>query len=152
MCDYTANQVADYFLSFCREHGDFLTNLKLQKIVYYAQAWHLALLDKPLFDDKIEAWVHGPVIKSVYNRFKLGGASPITDEVKMPTIDSKTVKFLDKIFAVFGRFSAWELEQMTHLESPWIKARGGIAIDEPCNNVISIEEMKSFYRKLAKSK
>ena len=49
MADYSANQVADYFLTFCREHGDYLTNLKLQKLVYYAQAWHLALKKKPLF-------------------------------------------------------------------------------------------------------
>lgn len=152
MADYTANQVADYFLSFCKEHGDCLTNLKLQKLVYYAQAWHLALHNKPLFDEKIEAWVHGPVIKSVYNRFKIGGSSPITKDFKKPTIDAKTTLFLDKIFSVFGSFSAWDLEQMTHMESPWISARAGLPIDEPCNNVISIDEMKAFYRKLAKSK
>ena len=55
----SANQVAQNIIGFSHEHGDPISNLKLQKLLYYAQAWYLALYDVPLFDDPIEAWVHG---------------------------------------------------------------------------------------------
>ena len=63
----TAAQVADYFLSLVDEDaGDSMTNLRLQKLLFYAQAWHLALTNRPLFEEDFEAWVHGPVIPSFY--------------------------------------------------------------------------------------
>ena len=146
----TANKVADYFLCFCREHGDYLTNLKLQKLVYYAQAWHLALSGKPLFDDEIQAWIHGPVIPTVYQRFKKCGYDPIGIQVEAPDFDVKIKKYLAKIFDVFGKFTAWDLQQMTHQELPWRNARKGLAPDEPSSNAISLDDMMSFYRKLKK--
>ena len=61
MAEVSARQVAQFMISFSHEHGDPISNLKLQKLLYYAQAWFLALQDKPLFDERIEAWAHGPV-------------------------------------------------------------------------------------------
>ena len=69
MAATTAERVADYIIRSAHESGELITNLKLQKLVYYAQAWHLALFDEPLFDDPIEAWVHGPVVSSLYSKF-----------------------------------------------------------------------------------
>lgn len=66
MAELAAKRVADYIIAFAHEHGDPVSNLKLQKLLYYAQAWHLALHDNPLFDERIEASVHGPAVPPVY--------------------------------------------------------------------------------------
>lgn len=148
----TANHVSDFFLAFCHKHGDVLTNLKLQKLVYYAQAWHLALKDTPLFPERIEAWVHGPVVPALYVRFKKYGWEPITAQVSTPAFNNGTAKLLEEVFSVYGGYSAWDLERMTHQEYPWRKARAGISPDEESHNVINHEDMRKFYRKLAASK
>ncbi|MGR5987198.1 Panacea domain-containing protein [Bacillus sanguinis] len=78
-----ARMVAQYFLSRSTPNTDrSITHLKLQKLAYYAQAWHLALngIDQPLFKDKIEAWVHGPVCPSLYSVFKGAGRFEIQPE------------------------------------------------------------------------
>jgi uncharacterized phage-associated protein len=149
MGQYTANQAADYFLSFCRKHGDYLTNLKLQKLVYYAQAWHLALKNKPLFIERIEAWAHGPVVPPLYGRFKKYGWSPISVEPACPTFSNGTGKFLEEVFSVYGHYSAWDLERMTHQEEPWRNARKGLSPDDEGHNVITHNDMRDFYRKLS---
>ena len=74
---HNANKIADYILFKTQNTGDFLTNLKLQKLLYYAQAWYLANYQKPLFDEPIEAWVHGPVVVQVYNEFRDYGCDRI---------------------------------------------------------------------------
>lgn len=71
MSKYTANDIANWFLvTIDREAGETLSHLKLQKLVYYAQVWSLALFDKPLFDEDFEAWTYGPALPSLYQRFK----------------------------------------------------------------------------------
>lgn len=88
MAENTARQVADYVIAFLAEHGDPTTNLKLQKLLYYSQAWYLALYDLPLFDDRIEAWVHGPVVPPVYGAFKGKEWQPIVP-MAMPKLPEK---------------------------------------------------------------
>ena len=78
MATLTAQDVADYFLSIVdEEQGDSLSNLKLQKLLYYAQGFHLAIKNEPLFDEDIEAWTYGPVVPSVYNQYSQHGGDPI---------------------------------------------------------------------------
>src|SRR4051794_29818552 len=74
----TADQVADYFLAHVdEESGDNITHLKLQKLLYYAQGFHLAIQGEPLFAEPIEAWEHGPVVCRVYHKVKYCGNRPI---------------------------------------------------------------------------
>jgi uncharacterized phage-associated protein len=148
----TANAVANYFLDFCRRHGDVITNLKLQKLVYYAQAWHLALKGKPLFPEHIEAWVHGPVVPPLYGNFKRFGWTAITLEPTCPAFTNGTAKHLEEVFSVYGHYSAWDLERMTHQETPWQNARKGLAPDAEGHNIISHDDMRDFYRELATKK
>jgi len=145
----SANDVANFFLHFCHQHGDLLTNLKLQKLVFYAQAWHLALKNKPLFADPIQAWVHGPVVPSLYQRFRPYRWEPIPENPEMPKITPEVQKHLEEVFTVYGKYSAWDLERMTHQESPWQKARNGLDLDEEGRNAIEPMDMGAFYRKLA---
>jgi uncharacterized phage-associated protein len=141
-----AQKVADYIISFFYEYGDAITNLKLQKLMYYAQAWHLAIFDKPLFEGDFEAWVHGPVHMETYQRFKGYRWDPITENIEKPKLPKETVDFLNEVLDVYGSFSAYQLELLTHEEAPWRRARGGIPIDQESRAVISPEDMKEFYR------
>ncbi|MXO72363.1 DUF4065 domain-containing protein [Altererythrobacter buctensis] len=141
--------VADYLIAECRERGEILTNLKLQKLLYYADAWNLALRDEPLFDEEFKAWVHGPVLLSQYHRFKDYRWHPITEEIEKPAIGDVLAGFLDEIIEVFGSETAVSLELMTHREAPWIEARGDTPPTEPSTATISKETMKHFYRGFA---
>ena len=141
----TVNEVADFFIHEAHEVGDPISHLKLQKLVYYAQAWHLAVFDQPLIDDRFEAWVHGPVCPPLYERFKGNSWKPIATEVEAPELKAELCDHLSEVQAAYGAFSALELERLTHSEDPWIAARGDLAPTEPSNAVISNESMRRFY-------
>lgn len=123
--EYTAKQVAEWFLAYNRnrmeeEDADDISNLKLQKLLYYAQGCYLALTDKPLFNDKILAWAHGPVVNSVYQEYKRYQSSGIPyDGYYVSPFDEETESILEEVYAVFGKYSAWGLRNMTHREDPW---------------------------------
>lgn len=147
--DRRAYDVADYLIAECRERGEILTNLKLQKLLYYADAWNLALRDEPLFAEEFRAWVHGPVLLSQYHRFKEYRWQPITEEIAKPELDAELAEFLDEIIEVFGSETAVSLELMTHREQPWLEARGDTPATEPSTAAISKETTKRFYRSFA---
>lgn len=151
----TAQTVARFFLAFANECGELMTNLKLNKLVYYTQAWHLALLDRPLFEEQIEAWVHGPVIPELYGEYKRYGYHPILED----NLDLESMRqqfnvaqqdLLGDIIEVYFPKSAYELEQLTHDEDPWILARNGLKPDVASHNVIEHGVMKRFYAQMKK--
>ncbi len=142
----TAHEVAQYIIAFSHQHGDPISNLKLQKLLYYAQAWHLALTGKPLFPQQIEAWVHGPVVPSVYHQYKPLSWRPIPDEPGDAKFDTDTREFLNEVMDVYGELSAYQLEKLTHQEDPWRNARGDVPLDESSNAVISHNDMRNYYR------
>lgn len=137
-------EVANYFIWLAQETGSFVSNLKLQKLVYYAQAWHLAIHGTPLFSEDFQAWVHGPVIPELYQKYKSFRWQPITVDVTLqlpPTL----IKFLESVSDEYFSCDGYELERMTHSEAPWILARGGIAADVAATNQIEKTWMKEFY-------
>ena len=142
---YTARDVAEYYLccSTDRESGDLISNLKIQKLVYYAQGIHLAATGKPLFNDKIVAWTHGPVVESLYHQYKGNGNCAIdpTEGYDIPKFDKATKEILDEVYRVLGQYSAWKLREMTHTETPWINAnRNG------SGSVISHKDMAEYFK------
>ncbi len=134
------------------------SHLKLQKLLYYIQAWHLAYFDEPLIADEFEAWMHGPVSRKVWRHFK-DSASPLLSPIEVPPNGSKAiqkveaalipdqVEFIGDILQEYGDKSAYHLECLTHAEKPWIEARGDCAPEEACSNRIEKDSMKSFYKK-----
>ncbi len=137
--------VANYFLSLVEEEvGDALSNLKLQKLVYYAQGFHLALFNRPLFENAIEAWTHGPVIPELYRAYKKYGAGAIPRPVDFdPDIfDRETCELLDEVYQVYGQYSAWMLRDITHQEGPWVQAfnEGGFGTE------IEHKAMQDYFR------
>jgi uncharacterized phage-associated protein len=118
----SAQNVADYFLAQMSDDcGDTISNLKLQKLLYYAQGVNLAFHDTPLFRDRIRAWDHGPVIPSIYHKYKEygDGAIPKPNNVNFAVFTKKDRTVMDEVWKVFGQFSAWKLRNMTHAEPPW---------------------------------
>lgn len=142
----SARDVAEYLIWLAAEAGDGLTNLKLQKLLYYAQAWFIVLYGRKLFEEDFEAWVHGPVIRALYGCYKEFSYSPITPSGRKPRpLPEQVVKHLKNILQTFGGFSAYQLELMTHSELPWQNARRGLAPDQSSRNIISTTDMQSFY-------
>lgn len=136
--------IAEYFIGLANETGSFISNLKLQKLAYYAQAWHLALNESSLFEEDFQAWVHGPVIPSLYQKYKSFGWQPILEEVN-PNLPEDVVQFLDEVAEEYFACDAYELEQMTHIEDPWNCARGDLPPDAPSNAIIEKTWMKEYY-------
>lgn len=152
-----AQDVGRYFLYLANQEKKPITNKKLQKLVYYAQAWSLVLNDKKLFNEPIEAWVHGPAIRSLYVQYKQFGFEPIREEVKPDTVNFsiKTKELLNSVWKIYGKMDARYLEALTHSERPWLEAREGLQSSESSGNEISSKTMKSYYSEVlerAKSK
>jgi len=142
----TASEIADYFIYVANETGSYLSNLKLQKLLYYAQAWHLALYELPLFEDDFEAWIHGPVIPALYEQYQTFGWQPLLKEVQKPQFSEELQHFLEEVTEEYFILDALELEMMTHREAPWIETRGGVPLDEPSSSIISQQSMKDYYK------
>lgn len=144
-----ARVVANYFLYLSNEHGDLLTQLKLQKLVYYADAWHLVHFNESLISEDFEAWVHGPVVRSLYSCFATFKWQPIQVPVEQPdNLSDDKKEFLQDVFQYFSKFTAYELEQMTHMEKPWLEAREGVPTGEASTNIINKDTMLSFYSQM----
>lgn len=146
---HTALDVAAWFLkNIDRSAGDSVTHLKLQKLVYYAQAWSLALLNRPFFEEEVQAWAHGPVAPSVYRAFAGFGWDSLPTVEREVEFDDEQSNLLGEIASIYGQYQAKQLEAMTHAESPWIEARGALAPEAASNAVISKQAMRDFYSAL----
>jgi uncharacterized phage-associated protein len=122
-----------------------VTTKKLQKLVYYSQAWHLVFTGQPLFGDDIQAWVEGPVVPSLYRQHKRMYQVSEWKSGDPTALSDAEVNTIDWVLAKYGEFSAETLSRMTHLEVPWIVARGLAGHDERASTVISHDQMRSFY-------
>ena len=143
-----ARRIAEYFIWKSESEKRPITNKKLQKLLYYAQAWSLVMRNKKIFQDKIEAWVHGPAIRAVYAQYKKFGFNPITISISKESIDkipTDIKKFLNQVWAAYGKFDAAYLERLTHSETPWQKARDGLEAYIGSENEISLLVMEEFY-------
>jgi uncharacterized phage-associated protein len=140
----SAHDVAAYILE---KYGP-ISAMKLQKLVYYAQAWSLVWDDRPLFSERIEAWANGPVVRDLYDRHR-GKFEvrdwPDGDPGKLSTADRAT---LDAVLGFYGDKPAQWLSDLTHSERPWREARRGAPEGAPSTAVISPESMRAYYGSL----
>lgn len=121
--EYKAKDIAQWFINRAAldvndNGGEYVTHLKLQKLLYYAQGCYGAMKDSPLFIEKIYHWAHGPVVADLYDKFSKYKDNGIK-LVKPVEIDEETEAVLEEVYNVFGRYSAWGLRNMTHDEDPW---------------------------------
>ena len=136
--------VANYFLAIVNnndEYGDIISNLKLQKLCYYAQGLYLAINKQSLFEDDFEAWQHGPVIPNLYHKYKRKKCLSIDKDYDINVLPISIRKFLDTVYEVYGQFSAWKLREMTHQEAPW----KSVYNDNEKHILISKDSMQNFF-------
>lgn len=142
---YSAEIIADYFRSRTdADVGDLISNLKLQKLCYYAAGVMAAARQDdayPLFSEPIEAWQHGPVIPALYHKFKEHGSNgipPITG-ADFSEIEARDRTVLDDVYNYYGQYSAWKLRNMTHEEAPWLNAY------EQADDTITTAALREFF-------
>jgi uncharacterized phage-associated protein len=126
-----------------------MTAMKLQKLVYYSQVWHLVWEEKPLFEEPIEAWANGPVVPALYDKHR--GEFKVSSWRKWGSaenLDGSEIESIDVVLERYGPLPAHTLSELTHQETPWLDARQGLAPGERGNRVISQESMYEFYDSL----
>jgi uncharacterized phage-associated protein len=145
----TVDQAADYFIALAHERGEPITSLKLQVLLYYAQAWHLAVYDAPLFDARFQARVYSPTVPSIDSRFDRYGFHDLPAPPAPPQIPAADAAFLRDVASRYLSLDEWDLHRMSRREDPWLKARGDLPMDEPSQAEISETDMRTYFRRLA---
>jgi uncharacterized phage-associated protein len=147
MTTQKATDIANWFIGKFAESGDVVTHLKVQKLLYYSEAWHQVINSEELFEGQIQAWAHGPVVPEVFHEFKQYGWNPlpVPEENQIPKFSEKIENVLNQVIDAYGELPAKTLETMTHKDTPWIRARGSLDSEERCEVSIPKEEIKSFF-------
>jgi uncharacterized phage-associated protein len=121
--------------------------MQLQKLLYYAQAWHLAITDKPLFPEQVKAWVDGPVVPTVWHaRREPSTRRALPSDAASVDLDQMTSDLVDLVLSEYGSLTGDQLSALTHTETPWLEARAGVSPDQPSTEPISTDAMAAFYR------
>lgn len=146
--------LADYVLS---THGP-MSHLKLQKLLYLIEGYHLAYFTESLINDEFQAWTHGPVSRKVYDSLKDKsrlyadvGYEPTPDSDQDPIalihslLTQDQIDLINEVLDLYDKESGFELEALTHAQTPWINARKGLPLGAKCENVISKEDMRLYF-------
>jgi uncharacterized phage-associated protein len=160
------NKISEYVILFCQNLGVTISPLKLQKLLYYIQSWHIAKLDKELlFDSLPEAWVNGPVYRKVYNSYKDSffrnqNIQTDLDEIELSkklgetqnelNISENQLKLVNAVLSAYSKLSDERLVLMTHSEKPWNEARKGLSPIERSDKELSIETIYSYFTNKSK--
>lgn len=143
-----AECILDGLKALPRHKQKKVTAWKLQKLVYYAQAWHLVWDEEPLFEEKIQAWAHGPVCPALYRRHK-GSFSISTVKGDASNLSENERETVEVIVDHYGSFSGQELSDLTHSEPPWRDARKGLSPRERGDHVIQHTALVEYYGSLS---
>ena len=142
--------LSKYVIKYVNDMGHEVSHLKLQKLIYYCDAWHNVFLENPLINENFEAWMHGPVVRQLWNHYKdvstLNGILNVNeDDCTTLNISEEQLEVLNDVLDEYGNKSAYYLECLTHEEKPWIAARIGFAPADKCDRIISKTLMEEFY-------
>ena len=146
----SALEIAKFIVNMQRiEPALNVSHLKLQKLVFYCQAFHLAEKGKPMFEEKVEAWQYGPVVTKVYDAYKVCGNIPIAPEVikdnediETANIPAESLSTISSVMEAYGHLSPIALMEKTHREDPWRDA-----YSKGPGTIITHESMKRYYKK-----
>lgn len=142
--------VAKYFINLSVESTPYaITPLKLQKLIYYAQGFHLMEYGVPLFNDNLQAWVHGPVVRRIYELYRRYGYHTIPSEpfdnahfiTGEPLLTEEELGTINRVWGLFGNLDGKTLEELTHQEDPWIATD----INDNINNDLIEEYFNNYY-------
>jgi uncharacterized phage-associated protein len=136
-----ARDVAEFLLRLSDTEANDITNLKLQKLVYYVQGFHLAMHGATAFNEPIEAWAYGPVVPDLYHAYKGFGRQvidPTKDYSFTSEITTEQQELIREVYQVYGQYSGIKLMDLTHEERPWMEA------DKP-NGLLDPEVMRAYF-------
>lgn len=145
MSRLSALDIANFYVQLANSLPETeITNLKLNKLCYYAQAWSLVRLGTPLFDDVVEAWEYGPVLPKVYHTYKVCGKGPIAeaaDYFDESRLSSEELSLLTDVYLTYGKYTPYELISMTHRPcEPW-----QAVYDDSEDKPISVDMIRSYF-------
>ena len=124
--------------------GELMSNMKLQKMLYYQQGYHLALFDEPLFEDDFEAWMYGPAVPIVYEYYEMNGNNGIQPQKTAIKLTNKEEALFYEVYRIYRIYSAIGLMNLSQSEKPWKSVPIGTG------NVISKSSLKMFFKKKLK--
>lgn len=165
---FDTGAVANFLLDLADREGRAITPMKLQKLLYFAHGWHLALTEEPLLNEQIEAWKWGPVVPSIYHEFKEFGAGPIEDSrvcrikrakgrVRLVPIEigdsgissSRAKAVIRRVWKVFKRYTALQLSNMTHQPgTPWREVWDGMGPQKKMGKDIPDDTIRDYFHAL----
>lgn len=144
--------VTDYILA-CVDvsKGESITNLRLQKLLYLCQGYHLVEYGCPMFTNAIEAWPRGPVVPDVWERFSENqlwqaiDTESAADKALPGTIPLHSIQMICGVLKAFGHLSGWKPPEETPGDDPWLVARGDLSVDAPSSTAISLGLMQEYF-------
>lgn len=147
----SASSLAEYIL---QKYGP-MSQLKLQKLLYYCEGYHLAYFDSSVVNEEFEAWMHGPVCPAIFHKYKdqsliysdfryTGSGDP--EAALRQSLASEQFDYLNSILSELSTWTGPELEASTHMEKPWLEARVGFGEADRCNVIIKKSTMKDYYK------
>ena len=152
------HDVCDFIILKLTEGDERLSLHKLQKLLYYTQAWHLALQGQQLFAGRFQASIHRPINREIYDRFKENktlyaslDAGDVRYGFNLGSVPEDQTRFLDTVLEAYAGLSGSQLEEMTHNEDPWVEARRGYRPSQRCEVEIDEALMSRYYRQRAQS-
>jgi uncharacterized phage-associated protein len=142
---YKASDIANKIIKLSSNNyaGELITNLKLQKLLYYQQGFHLAYFEKPLFEESIEAWMYGPVVPLIYEKYNLEKSNGLKYEGEVINLETEEEWLFNEVMRIYNAFSAIGLLNLTHSETPWKETPIGIG-----NEISKVKIMDFFKQKL----
>ena len=131
------------------ENTGLVTTMKLQKLLYYAQAWSLVWDENELFPEDFEAWAGGPVCRRLFawhrTYYKVSARDIPVDLISGESFSSAQIETMDAVIRDYGQYSGAQLSELTHSEAPWITARQGVPPGTSCDRIIPKADMAWFY-------
>ncbi len=146
----SAEKIALYVVS----SGNEVTNLFLQKVLYYVKGISKIINGESIIAEPCEAWRFGPVFPSVYEKYKDFGKQEIEVDISKEYVEGllsePEKKITDYVLSTFGIYNAWFLKDLTHLEKPWIDARKGLSEDDPSRNLMDDQVIFDYFSAIDK--
>lgn len=137
--------VAEYiFKEYQRVTGEYIDEMKLQKLLYFSQRESLAILNKPMFSERFEGWKYGPVSREVRTYFtQEDGIQTYTEDIK-----SENKYIVNNVILEYGSLASWKLSEMTHKEISWLNSRKGLSENKNGNKKIELEDIREDAKKV----
>ncbi|MPM52437.1 hypothetical protein SDC9_99196 [bioreactor metagenome] len=135
--EYNVKDIAAYIVNYSIDNKKYISNLKLQKLLYYVQAYFAVQKNIPCFNEDIEHWRHGPVVREVYSEYKSYFNDDITEKRSVADIEENDKLLINEVVDSYYKYGPWDMVRKTHKEEPWVNTDS--------DDIIEFSEIKKYY-------